>query len=106
MNDTQGKCDRRFTEILPHLARGQREYTQPDGWRAPEGTYPAFGRFFSTLAYQLRSVIAWCAFETGQRGSEYSACKLSERVSPVFGGRVAGAFSSLGRFLLFLFTAL
>jgi hypothetical protein len=99
--EAQCWCAERFKDI-----RHSPDMASPYDWRAPDGTNTALGRFvFWSPAYHHRSVIAWMSPLKGQQGSEISACKLSERVSPVRSA-VAGAFSSFASFLLFLFTAL
>ena len=80
----QYDCTGSFTEILPRLARGQREYGRSVDRRTPESNRTALGRFvFSSLAYHPRSVIARSlALEAGTWKRNLSL-KLSERVSHV-----------------------
>ena len=110
----QRNCSEQSKEI-----RQQRERGQSVDWRLPDSDYAAFGQIvfkgrgvaypnvaslFFLPAYHCRSVIAQMLRTLEQRRSEYSACKLSERVSSVHLDIAGALFLLYSGFFFFFFT--
>ena len=115
----QHHCSEQFTEILRHPRNGTSEYGRSVDRRLPEDDDAVLGQIvfkgrgvdrtnaaslFFLPAYHWRSVIAQMLRTLEQRRSEYSACKLSERVSSVHLDIAGALFLLYSGFFFFFFT--